>query len=86
MIHADVFRDANQRTIRMSENLLCTNVHKRVHKPRFSRNAKLWEPRQLRLPEGKKIGEGGIRTRGRALTPYDGLANRYLQPLGHLSK
>ncbi len=31
------------------------------------------------------IGEGGIRTRGTGLTPYDGLANRYLQPLGHLS-
>ena len=30
-------------------------------------------------------GEGGIRTLGRALEPYDGLANRCLQPLGHLS-
>jgi hypothetical protein len=30
-------------------------------------------------------GEGGIRTRGRGICPYDGLANRYLQPLGHLS-
>ena len=30
-------------------------------------------------------GEGGIRTPGRAMKPYDGLANRYLQPLGHLS-
>jgi hypothetical protein len=29
-------------------------------------------------------GEGGIRTRGRLLT-YDGLANRSLRPLGHLS-
>ena len=33
----------------------------------------------------KKNGEGGIRTRGRGLFPYDGLANRCLQPLGHLS-
>ena len=33
-----------------------------------------------------KIGEGGIRTRGTSLNSYDGLANRYLQPLGHLSK
>ena len=32
-----------------------------------------------------KNGEGGIRTRGRGLYPYDGLANRCLQPLGHLS-
>ena len=31
-------------------------------------------------------GEGGIRTRGTSLNSYDGLANRYLQPLGHLSK
>jgi len=30
-------------------------------------------------------GEGGIRTRGRANKPYDDLANRCLQPLGHLS-
>jgi integrase len=30
-------------------------------------------------------GEGGIRTRGAGLYPHDGLANRCLQPLGHLS-
>ena len=30
-------------------------------------------------------GEGGIRTRGAGLYPHDGLANRYLKPLGHLS-
>src|SRR5687768_10652767 len=30
-------------------------------------------------------GEAGIRTRERGLTPYNGLANRRLQPLGHLS-
>jgi hypothetical protein len=30
-------------------------------------------------------GEGGIRTRGTGVHPYDGLANRCLQPLGHLS-
>ena len=33
-----------------------------------------------------KNGEGGIRTRGRGLYPYDGLANRCLKPLGHLSR
>jgi hypothetical protein len=33
----------------------------------------------------EKSGEGGIRTRGTENTPYDGLANRCLQPLGHLS-
>ena len=33
----------------------------------------------------EKSGEGGIRTRGTGNNPYDGLANRCLQPLGHLS-
>jgi hypothetical protein len=31
-------------------------------------------------------GEAGIRTRDKDLTPYSGLANRRLQPLGHLSR
>jgi hypothetical protein len=31
-------------------------------------------------------GDGGIRTLDRALQPYNGLANRRLQPLGHVSK
>ena len=30
-------------------------------------------------------GEGGIRTPDRGVRPYNGLANRRLQPLGHLS-
>ena len=30
-------------------------------------------------------GEGGIRTPGRGLGPYDGLANRCFRPLSHLS-
>src|SRR6202167_4716087 len=35
---------------------------------------------------GKKDGgAGGIRTLDRALQPYNGLANRRLQPLGHSS-
>ena len=33
----------------------------------------------------QKNGEAGIRTRDTSLTPYNGLANRRLQPLGHLS-
>ena len=41
---------------------------------------------QNRSSESNSInGEGGIRTRGTGNTPYDGLANRCLQPLGHLS-
>ena len=31
-------------------------------------------------------GEGGSRTHGTGLSPYDGLANRSLRPLGHLSQ
>ena len=30
-------------------------------------------------------GEGGIRTPDTGVSPYNGLANRRLQPLGHLS-
>jgi hypothetical protein len=30
-------------------------------------------------------GDGGIRTLDRTLQPYNGLANRRLQPLGHVS-
>ena len=33
----------------------------------------------------KSGGEGGIRTLGTGVSPYNGLANRRLQPLGHLS-
>ncbi len=36
--------------------------------------------------ETRNNGEGGIRTRGTGNTQYDGLANRCLQPLGHLSR
>ncbi len=35
--------------------------------------------------DGKSGGERGIRTLDRAFQPYNGLANRRLQPLGHLS-
>ena len=34
---------------------------------------------------GVRGGDGGIRTLDRALQPYNGLANRRLQPLGHVS-
>ena len=34
---------------------------------------------------GKAGGEGGIRTLDTGFGPYNGLANRRLQPLGHLS-
>src|SRR4029078_3074833 len=34
---------------------------------------------------GPTGGEGGIRTLGRGLKPYNGLANRPVQPLRHLT-
>ena len=34
---------------------------------------------------GSSGGEGGIRTLDTGVSPYNGLANRRLQPLGHLS-
>ena len=34
---------------------------------------------------GESGGEGGIRTPGTSFSSYNGLANRRLQPLGHLS-
>src|SRR5690242_12758314 len=41
--------------------------------------------RSSREARAKSGGEAGIRTLGRALRPYNGLANRRLQPLGHLT-
>ena len=41
--------------------------------------------RWRRREERKYGGAGGIRTLDRALQPYNGLANRRLQPLGHSS-
>jgi hypothetical protein len=37
------------------------------------------------LLDGLCGGEGGIRTPDTGFSPYNGLANRRLQPLGHLS-
>ncbi len=49
-----------------------------------NRNAKLLlEDNGLEFEQSG--GEGGIRTPGTGFSPYNGLANRRLQPLGHLS-
>src|ERR1700728_3592741 len=42
-------------------------------------------PIQPRISLRDGGGDGGIRTLDRALQPYNGLANRRLQPLGHIS-
>ena len=42
---------------------------------------------KLNLPPYEvKNGEGGIRTPGTGINPFDGLANRWFQPLTHLSQ
>src|SRR5688572_9550035 len=38
------------------------------------------------VPSGFFNGDGGIRTLDTGLSPYNGLANRRLQPLGHVSR
>ena len=40
---------------------------------------------QAEIARAQAGGDGGIRTLDRALQPYNGLANRRLQPLGHIS-
>ncbi len=47
--------------------------------------AKLRNEKDSLSPCDTNNGEGGIRTRAAGLSPLDGLANRCLQPLGHLS-
>ena len=44
-----------------------------------------WQRPQAGRVRGRDGGEGGIRTLGRGLGPYDGLANRCFRPLSHLS-
>ena len=44
-----------------------------------------WCYLSVRAGQTKGGGAGGIRTLDRALQPYNGLANRRLQPLGHSS-
>jgi hypothetical protein len=45
----------------------------------------LIERRELEREDEESGGEGGIRTPGRGFGPYNGLANRRIQPLCHLS-
>src|SRR5437660_688383 len=65
--------------VRFVSVLVPVNWDKRGHPPQA--------PELSELTEGvlAEYGEAGIRTRDRDLTPYNGLANRRLQPLGHLS-
>jgi hypothetical protein len=49
-----------------------------------------WIGMVLTMPDYRRMvlrygGEGGIRTPGRSFGPYNGLANRRIQPLCHLS-
>src|SRR5438046_10495673 len=57
------------------------------------RLAEVWRPggdgppgsKTINESGGKTGGEAGIRTLDTAFRPYNGLANRRLQPLGHLT-
>src|ERR1041384_5426437 len=54
------------------------------------RHARLRGRRVIRSEAGQWLeeltgGEAGIRTLGTGFSPYNGLANRRLQPLGHLT-
>ena len=51
--------------------------------------ARLANPNQsyaIKPSDSLGIGEGGIRTLDTGIHPYDGLANRWFQPLTHLSR
>ena len=52
---------------------------------RFSESAGLPTEARSRVRRAKVGGEAGIRTLDTAFGPYNGLANRRLQPLGHLT-
>src|SRR5271165_3169297 len=68
-------------------------------RPRRGERRSAWrERREIPREDGRRAGkrrarrlriaggDGGIRTLDRALQPYNGLANRRLQPLGHVSR
>ena len=59
--------------------------HKRAS-PGTPRKRKCPRVQWLGTAGGSVSGETGIRTPDTGLTPYNGLANRRLQPLGHLSR
>jgi hypothetical protein len=68
----------------MHRNSCCSSIRTVLKRPGESRGfAVLTDSTPLlRLNTG---GEGGIRTLDTGVSPYNGLANRRLQPLGHLS-
>jgi hypothetical protein len=59
-----------------------------LRSPTRGRAGQTWRPERHSgnsNPTTEPGGDGGIRTLDRALQPYNGLANRRLQPLGHVS-
>jgi hypothetical protein len=71
---------------RCSRNNADSPIRKLSHKHKYISPAMICQPYFPRLGAVKTNGEGGIRTRGTSIHQYDGLANRCLQPLGHLSE
>src|SRR5262247_3386315 len=66
-----------------SSSFISGSERGRTSNPRFRRP--VLYPLSYGSPR-KDGGEGGIRTLGTGNPPYAGLANRCLQPLGHLSR
>ena len=72
--------------IKRPQRLPGTEPHSAKHTDSSQPCGKRQKPFKLLIYKGKiDGGEEGIRTLGRALRPYNGLANRRLRPLGHLS-
>src|SRR5262249_19253832 len=69
--------------------LLCTvcapNVHQRAFFEGSRRDAKACYFTSCVTTRWSESGEDGIRTRGRGMSPFTGLANRRYRPLSHLS-
>src|SRR5439155_24852268 len=64
-------------------------VERRRASPAVAHRGRVWEGNGWGpppYPSHLSCGEGGIRTLDTAFGPYNGLANRRLRPLGHLSK
>src|SRR5204863_603456 len=54
-----------------------------TNRPNLKESA--FRPKLARTFKRAKVGEAGIRTLDTGFSPYNGLANRRLQPLGHLT-
>jgi hypothetical protein len=85
-------RSPQNRRLRPAFISLCSSADREGKAPLWGRapdrarqNPRLYSMAEFQWLSGGLGGDGGIRTLDRALQPYNGLANRRLQPLGHVS-